>query len=549
MEDTQRRQVVKALISALAISTLPSCSCLTGRESNSQNYEFNPDSYKVVDMHAHFFNATDVLVVEYLLGPATNDFVGNRFQFTRKLLMLVANFIVDMLKQKKITAQNELNWLRSKETKSLNLEALTTNSYRSDYEIVSEEFFAYITQESSALEASNKSLRQTEFSNLLAAVADEWEPTERKELFTLQKSTIEFDERTLLKSVLPSSIIKIKESELSAIEISKRCPTTPSVIRRILGFAGRALVKRSTNVQAYYDLFTLNADKMQPAVENVLNVGCDFDYFLGHENADSPIEDQIAVNEEIYRHTNGYAIPVLGVNPFKLGQDDEYLSVIDSALSRGIYKGVKLYPSIGYSATGVMRKNLDAWKGHLPTYANTSVVMQKLYDILESRDAFITSHTTQSKGFTSESISLAGSKYWDEILNQRPSLKVNFGHMGDKGNNRDKTWREGFLKLMAKHENVYADFGYHFGYSKYDELAKDLKWFRKNYGDSIFKKITYGSDWYMISKDSNSNSYFCDITRTFDQALKNRLLSRTEFDDIFFKNAKKILGNLASSEG
>jgi predicted TIM-barrel fold metal-dependent hydrolase len=135
---------------------------------------------------------------------------------------------------------------------------------------------------------------------------------------------------------------------------------------------------------------------------------------------------------------------------------------------------------------------------------------------------------------------LASSKYWIEHLRQHPDLKVNFGHMGDPSDSGKIGWREGFLSLMSQYENVYADFGYH-DYDNYDVLKRDLTLFINDYGEGLLKKIAYGSDWYMISKDEGANAYLCSATQNFERAVRENVIHDYQLTDIFFNNASRFL--------
>ncbi len=539
MDNISRRQLIKHVGALLAASVLPGCSCLSGRASNSNNYIFNPDTFRVIDMHAHFFNATDLLAVEYLTGPALNDFVGDKFPATRKLLTIIANAIVSLITKKEISAKQELEWLTQKRPQDIlkSIRGASERTIYAEYEQVSKDFFTFISEEDTA----KKRKTGDRFEDILRAAVAEWSvKTGNGQKQSATARLVTFDEYSVYRAVTTGA--SMQKALAEGVDVSDVCPSDPWVIRRILGFLGRALARRSTNVMAYYDRYTLGASAKQPAVRHVLNIGCDFDYFLSCRVPDSPIQDQIRVNEAIYYHTQGFAIPVLGVNPWKFVSDMNYAELVDSTLARGIYKGVKLYPSIGYSVTGNVREGLKACKGVTATRENIRNAMNTLFDICEDRKAFVTSHTTHSKGATRASIALAGSRYWSQVLGQRNSLRVNFGHMGDPDDSNNTDWRKGFMDLMGRYDNVYADFGYHTHYASFDRLSADLTSFRREYGDGIFHKITYGSDWYMISKDEGANAYLCDTTRSFDLAVKKGIISGVEFEAIFHDNAYGFLG-------
>lgn len=533
MDDASRRQALKILTALIGTSLLPSCSLIAGRNSNCKNYQFDQIDKPIIDMHAHFFNATDLMVVEYIMGPALNDMIGDRYQFLRAVLIRVANAILKLekLKRHQIKASSELVWLQSGKACSPN----------DEYATVSAQFFELISEEE-----RTKSLSLTgepidfPFHILLKKAASELTGIRDKNFQEkgVSTSTIEFDKNTLLRAVVQGELYQQKAG---IKEDLSKCPNDPGALIRILAFAGRALVRRSTNVQAYYDRYSL-APIDGYGVKHVMNISCDFDFFLGCPNYESSIEDQIKVHEEIWRHTKGYAIPVLGVNPWKMYHDDNYAELIDKTLERGVFRGVKLYPSIGYSVSGKIRKGVvnRTCNGLGVSEAIVKEGMDKLIDIAHHRKAYITSHTTYSKGAESGAESLASSKFWIERLRERPDLKVNFGHMGDPSENGGSEWRKGFLSLMSSYENVYADFGYH-EYDNYENVKNDLESFKNNHGQGIFKKIAYGSDWYMISKDDGANAYLCTATQNFERAVSDGVIKVEQLKDMFYNNSVRFL--------
>ncbi|MDT0602013.1 hypothetical protein [Thalassotalea castellviae] len=547
MDDFNRRQMLKALSIVLGSSLLPSCSIFTGRDSYCKHYKFDhldkPDQdflklTPVIDMHAHFFNATDLLAVEYVMGPVLNDFLGNKFKFTRALLTRIANGIFGVLESKRkfIHANAELIWLSSSSACAPDIE----------YGEVSSQFYDVVQQENRNKSLSfDKTQPSMSFDDLLNASANELSggfQAQQKQLYDAN-TRIEFDKDTILNAVNFNSVYEQQKGLTKGFRTFATCPSDPGFFSRIFAFVGRVLVRRSTNIQAYYDRYTKSPLFEGTGVRHVMNIGCDFDFFLGKNcrTPSSSIADQIKVNEKLYEHTNGYAIPVLGVNPWKAAHDNDYCDLIEGALSRGIYKGVKLYPSIGYSVTGDFRSGVKTYQcgGKGVTKDIIFSGINKIFDIVEDYKGYVTSHTTHSKGGQPGSEKLASSKYWKEILDQRQDMRINFGHMGDTGSNIGSHWRKGFLDLMLNYEHVYADFGYH-EYANYQTLKSDLVTF-KRYGQALFNKITYGSDWYMISKDKGSNAYLCNSVSNFRKAVAEGIISKAQFKAMMYDNANKFL--------
>ena len=547
MDDFNRRRMLKALTVVLGSSLLPSCSIFTGRDSHCDNYKFDhlskPDQdilklTPVIDMHAHFFNATDLLAVEYIMGPVLNDFLGSKFKFTRVLLTRVANGIFGVLESKRkfINAGAELKWLSSNNACAPDIE----------YREVSAEFFDVVQQENRNKSLSfNKTRPSMSFEDLLNASANELSggfQSHEKQKYK-SNARIEFNANTVLNAVNSNSVYEQKTGITKGFRTFSSCPSDPGFFTRIFSFVGRVLVRRSTNIQAYYDRYTKSPLYAGTGVRHVMNIGCDFDFFLGTNcrTPSSSVKDQIRVNKKLYEHTNGYAIPVLGVNPWKAAHDDNYCDLIEDAFNGGIYKGVKLYPSIGYSVTGDFRSGVENYQcgGKGITKDIISSGINKIFDIVEKHKGYVTSHTTHSKGGQPGSEKLASSTYWKEILTQRKDMRVNFGHMGDTGGNIGSHWREGFLDLMLNYENVYADFGYH-EYADYQTLKSDLVTFQA-YGKELFNKITYGSDWYMISKDKGANAYLCNSVSNFRRAVAEGIINKTQYKAMMYDNANKFL--------
>jgi hypothetical protein len=537
MDEINRRHAIKIIAALVGAACLPSCCLLTGRNSNCANYKFDHITNPVIDMHGHFFNATDLLVVDYIMGPALNDFVGDSFKAVRELLKRIAKAIVELIKafRPNISAKSELKWLSSDQACSPS----------DEYDTISSEFHTYMTAEDShksmQLSAADSDLKNLPFQTVLNRAAEEFDSLMQKnnQLMSPVRPNIEFRPDTLKQAVLMN---QSSQKNMQGIEAVPGCPGDSNAVFRVLAFVARALAKRSTNVQAYYDTYSQNPIDGY-GVRHVMNISCDFDFFLGCENEiRSPLAEQIAVHEKIYQHTNGYAIPVLGVNPWKMSHDKEYVTLINNTLARGIYKGVKLYPSIGYTATGEFPDKLRhrTCDGHDISEDRMKKGMETLISIVAEHKAYITSHTTYSKGAEPGYERFSSAKYWIEHLRKRPDLRVNFGHMGDPGSKGDSKWREGFLSLMRDYENVYGDFGYH-DYDNYDVLKHDLTSFQDNYSVSILKKITYGSDWYMISKDKGSNAYLCSASRNFEKAVSDGMIKNEHLRDMFYNNAARFL--------
>ncbi|NKB99626.1 MAG: hypothetical protein GKR90_14175 [Pseudomonadales bacterium] len=275
MEDITRRNTIKTLATAAILSAMPSCKHLAGRESNCANYVFNQLHNPVIDMHAHFFNATDLLAVEYVLGPATNDFVGDRFKHTRRLLARVGNAILGLNRRnREIRAINELAWLNGSES----------CSPIDEYTQVSREFFEFVSaedanQSTKVLGTPINTTFETTLNSAAAELGGGFQDSEKR-LFS-RSSNVQFDPKTVLNAVAGYSVYE-QQADVRSFQFNGVCPRDPGFLSRVLAFVGRALVRRSTNIQAYYDRYSLRPIDGY-GVRHVLNIGCDFDFFLSDD--------------------------------------------------------------------------------------------------------------------------------------------------------------------------------------------------------------------------------------------------------------------------
>ncbi len=120
-------------------------------------------------------------------------------------------------------------------------------------------------------------------------------------------------------------------------------------------------------------------------------------------------------------------------------------------------------------------------------------------------------------------------KYWDRVASIFPNLKINLAHffLG---------WGEEILDLMIKHENIYSDISYSsmiLREEDHDDFASDIKWFiDKN--PVIKDRIMYGTDWVMLSVESNHEMYLRYSEKIYSQAVNE---NQDDVHKFFYKNA------------
>ncbi len=213
--------------------------------------------------------------------------------------------------------------------------------------------------------------------------------------------------------------------------------------------------------------------------------------------------------------------------------------VEDAVLNRG-FAGVKLYPPMGYLPLGNAELPLSAfpsWAGDAP-FADTfgaalDEAMRSLYRFCIAHDVPVMAHCAETNGagvFSSsgdreENYALRAHPFgWARVLAEPEfaRLRLNLAHFGASRDSRhQREWRAVIGQMMDTHEHVYADLS-HYAEMVLDnftgsgqhcrEAAEILDPLRKGFlarpaGDRRVRRLLYGSDWSMLSKQYYYGDY------------------------------------------
>ncbi len=201
----------------------------------------------------------------------------------------------------------------------------------------------------------------------------------------------------------------------------------------------------------------------------------------------------------------GRIFPFVAVNPTRAN----HYAIMERALTELQFKGVKLYPSLGY--------DID------------SPAMRRVYAYCQANGVPLLMHCNQG-GFyyTPQYISNSSPEHWHAILNDFPELKICFGHFGGGGDLAgpqlpgEGTWAGMILNLMEKWPGVFADTSYHDepmagGHAETNYFANLERLLQR---ETVRERILFGTDFFMIRirlKDKNYWSYFEDhLGRDFE---------------------------------
>jgi predicted TIM-barrel fold metal-dependent hydrolase len=319
-------------------------------------------------------------------------------------------------------------------------------------------------------------------------------------------------------------------------------------LRGYIGVVSRMFRKRSANLAEYKQRYSTVKSEY---VSHTADVLVDFDYWLGGKESCSSMQEQVQLHEKIHQMTDGFNLPILGVNPIKVILDeDEYLRFIDSTLKRGIFRGVKLYPTLGYSPDGELikdfAKHLKEFPDDvdLPTKESMRSALDKIYNLCKKYDAFVMAHTDRSKGVTPTSPKLTSPEQWENVLKRHPSLKVNFGHMGELVDIECArfSWTHRFLRLMNTYDNVYGDLGYWFELTKVDgvQLLDGIIRSLDADPEKLYRRVMFGTDWYMIGTERRWQKYMTNSVNSFRSKVEQGQISQQNMDNLFRHNAARL---------
>jgi predicted TIM-barrel fold metal-dependent hydrolase len=214
--------------------------------------------------------------------------------------------------------------------------------------------------------------------------------------------------------------------------------------------------------------------------------------------------------EELAGRYPGKIFPFLAVDPRRIG----VMKLIEMKINKGkgAFKGIKLYPPLGY----------------LPTHPN----LTEVFEYCAQYDIPITLHCSPGgmKNFrkknyirsweeknhwedfkTSEgnkSVYYTAPAQWRPVLKKWPNLRVNFAHFGggDQLVAGQLEWLNEIIRLIKDYPFVYTDISYHTDKASPSKL---LELIEKH--DFLNKRVMFGTDYIMMMMDlslGGLNNYF-----------------------------------------
>lgn len=206
--------------------------------------------------------------------------------------------------------------------------------------------------------------------------------------------------------------------------------------------------------------------------------------------------------EELSEKYPGKVFPFLAIDPRRIG----IMKLIDLKINKGkgIFKGIKLYPPLGY----------------LPTHTG----LAEVFDYCTKYDIPITVHCSEggimnfrkenyvaswegenllvdfSSPEKSKSSYYAAPENWIPVMKRWPKLRLNFAHFGGPEKAKEEKvngkWVESILAIMKEYENVYTDISYLNNSARAAQIYEIID---KN--PILRERLMFGTDFILIMLD------------------------------------------------
>jgi predicted TIM-barrel fold metal-dependent hydrolase len=325
----------------------------------------------------------------------------------------------------------------------------------------------------------------------------------------------------------------------------------------LVTFAGYMLQERWMNVRTYSRAYSSDVDAF--GIDAAFGALVDFDHWLDCP-AHSSRRDQMKVQSLISELSGGYMLPLIGYNPWSdIVGNGESFRLVQDAITQFGYVGVKIYPPMGFYPYGNATLPYQS-KYSRPEPKALDLALGNLFTWCAEHSVPVMSHTGQSMGRDCASDHFGGPDGWNALLNRSSNSAdlpiINLGHFG--GDDQDNpyckvvnppSWPHAFADLMREPSgaHVYGDIAY---WSKLraciagdtaecNKIINRLRDAKSEYPE-LSSRLMYGTDWLMCSQESDWTNY--------PQKIVSALQNDFDLDSLFYKNALTCFGLTAGPQ-
>ena len=476
---------------------------------------------RVIDVHAHFFNASDVPVAGYLAGPVAHSKSGA----VRTLLKALAP-IADWLATRAPSAAQEFHALlqmignRSLQAQDKTSVLAELDANRSDYvDKLSRELFARLKELPDFVRVFNEAQRENR-----AALAAMGRATSGQNL--------DLDEQSLTRAMKR----EIRQRTLTVQDLSVGEP--PAHVEGVLAFLGHMLSYRWMNLRAYQEAFTTEDTAF--GVDHVFGSLVDFDHWLTPPLR-SAHADQIKVHHLLSRLSGGYMRALAAYNPWSdtLDEGKTLERAINAVTNRG-FVGVKIYPPNGFRPFG--NAEIPSPVSGAPSGQLLDETLLRMWRRCAGLGVPVMAHSGHSMGSDDASEEMAGPAGWSLLLQKMANEtlpRINSGHFG--GEDSGNQWTKEFASLMNSPagRHLHADLGYWEGLRCTRTAMPCAATVRLEESLSTVptsaRRVMFGSDWLMLSIERRWDRYAHDVLAATSGMIKS--------EDLFAGNADRCFSN------
>ncbi len=295
----------------------------------------------------------------------------------------------------------------------------------------------------------------------------------------------------------------------------------------------------------------------------------DYDAWLGERVRKSPLRSQIYVMGAISARPRGPAVhgyvafdPLRQVNfDRNVDRRENPLNLVRQALKEYGFLGVKLYPPMGFRASGNQEKPAQRYPEPVDAALDgrvgedLNIALDKLYALCIELDAPVIAHAGPSNGAGPTYASRADPAYWIPVFEKYPKLHVCLAHFGGFSEQSigfpvgtplpRGSWDWAFGDFIRRHPDspVFADLSYFAEISRksQSELSDYAQLLRTFFDecDPDCRHLMFGSDWIMLGMDSAAKDYASNVYEFFKNQCE---FSDDKLNRLFYGNAARFLG-------
>jgi len=214
------------------------------------------------------------------------------------------------------------------------------------------------------------------------------------------------------------------------------------------------------------------------------------------------------------------------------------------AIEKMGFIGVKLYPPVGFKASG----------NGGPNGVRLDAALHRLFSYCSANDVPVMAHCGSSNAFSRDALESAHPRNWADTLETYPKLRFCFGHLGHSEGVEDppdqahieRGWAWNAVQLMRAHPNVFADLGNTTTSSEAPYLGrtdravlKAVFKIEENGAPVLPRRLTYGSDWFMNTLLGDHADYYRRMSQALARVLSD--LPGFDFKALVSENALQFL--------